>query len=317
MKGRELGLLRHAYALSVGTAAGATVGIVGWGGAQVVIPSLTLRIPVASYSQLSATGISLSSLSVSSVSSGCEFWRDGRVDVMTAAAIGLPAVFSARVGTRLAKRMSGDALELFFNGCSLVLMPMHFWIQQRRGGGGGVDCDPSSSAAGGGNGSEINAASGGAAPMPTGPTSEDAAADARAASGVPALMKHASFGLLSGMLSSLRVGGLPLTMSYLTLSTDLPHHEVQGTAVVALVPAIVTSAASRAGAIPPLAAACVAFGAAGGGVLGAHVALGVSEENLRRLFMGSLCVFWGASVFRAGRNIRAIYARSGKGGDSR
>ena len=46
--------------------------------------------------------------------------------------IELPAVFSARVGTRLAKRLSGDTLRLFFNGFSLLVIPIHFWIQWRR-----------------------------------------------------------------------------------------------------------------------------------------------------------------------------------------
>ena len=125
----KLRFMRHAYATAVGTAAGAAVGIVGWGGAQVIVPSMTYPGPLASYSQLSATGISLSSLSVSAVSSGYKFWKDELVDIPLAMVIGVPAVVSARIGSRFAKKMSGDALALFFNGL------VHFWIQQRASSG--------------------------------------------------------------------------------------------------------------------------------------------------------------------------------------
>ena len=69
----------------------------------------------------------------------------------------------------------------------------------------------------------------------------------------PLLMQHASF------------RGLPLMMSYLTVYTDLPYHEIQGTAMVALIPSILVSAvASRMSAIPPSITACVAVGVFGG-----------------------------------------------------
>lgn len=60
---------RHLYAICVGGVAGATVGVVGWGGGQVIIPAMTLSASVG-LSQLSATGVSLTSLSISAVSSG-------------------------------------------------------------------------------------------------------------------------------------------------------------------------------------------------------------------------------------------------------
>ena len=57
---------------------------------------------------------------------------------------------------------------------------------------------------------------------------------------------HAAFGLVSGALSALMgVGGLPLTISYLTLATPLHHHVVQGTAMCSVLPAVLASAASH------------------------------------------------------------------------
>mmetsp|Transcript_29600 Transcript_29600/g.71240 ORF Transcript_29600/g.71240 Transcript_29600/m.71240 type:complete len:112 (+) Transcript_29600:3-338(+) len=102
------------------------------------------------------------------------------------------------------------------------------------------------------------------------------------------------------------VGGLPLTMSYITEATHLPHHYVQGTAVCALIPSILVSAASRIHAIPMQAAVSVALGAMVGGYGGAQMALGLTEEQLRTVYMTSLVVFGGRSTFGAARNIRNI-----------
>lgn len=306
----RLTILRHGYALVVGGAAGLTAGLVGWGGAQVLIPSMTLPIPLASHSQLAATGISLTSLSLSSVSSGYRFWTDGRVDVPTALGIGVPALLSARAGTRLAQRMSGDALQLFFNGCSLLLIPCHFWIQQRRWSAdkSAEDREPMPMESG-----ERDPVS---SEITYGDTEMDSCSDesngnvASAMLNNPLTLRHASFGAFSGVLSALMgVGGLPLTMSYLTLSTDLPHHDVQGTAVVSLIPSIAMSAASRMAAVPAPAAACAAVGAFGGGLAGARIALHLPEERLRQLFMGSLCLFGGISMMGAARNMRRIFGR--------
>ena len=54
------------------------------------------------------------------------------MNIPLALSIGLPAVLSARVGTHLAKKLSGDALELFFYGFSLLLIPTHLWVQKIR-----------------------------------------------------------------------------------------------------------------------------------------------------------------------------------------
>ena len=124
---------RNLYASSVGIVAGTVVGTVGFGGAQIVIPSMTLPwAHVANYTQLSATGMSLTSLSISTVSSGYQFWKEQKVHLTMALAIGFPAMLSARIGTYIAKRISGDALALFFNGFSIILMPTHYYIQYRR-----------------------------------------------------------------------------------------------------------------------------------------------------------------------------------------
>lgn len=253
--------------------AGAAVGTVGWGGAQVILPSLTASHPLASLSQLSASGISLSSLSLSTLTSGYRFWQADKVDWVSALAMAVPSVVSARLGSRLAARLSSDALALFFNGFSIILIPTHYWIQQRAQ----------------------------QRPPAVDETNKLHVPDNRL------LVQHACFGLVSGVISSLMgVGGLPLAMSYLTESTHLPHHVVQGTAVCALIPSILTSAVSRVASIPLLTAASVAGGAVVGGALGAQLALQLEQEQLRHLYMASLVVFGSRSIMGASRNIQRL-----------
>ena len=54
------------------------------------------------------------------------------------------------------------------------------------------------------------------------------------------MAQNAIFGSVCGRISALMgVSGLPLTMSYLTMfAPNLPHHVVQGMAMVSVVPSV-------------------------------------------------------------------------------
>lgn len=119
----------------------------------------------------------------------------------------------------------------------------------------------------------------------------------------PQVAQHPSFGICSAIVSALMgVGGLPLTMSYITEATHLPHHCVQGKAICALTPSILVSVVLVF--IPSLCRQLRRW--PWGPWWGAQVALGLTEEQLRAIYLTSLVAFGGRSTFGAARNIRNI-----------
>lgn len=263
--------------------AGASIGLVGFGGAQFIIPGMTH--PLLGLSQLSASGVSLASLSVSTVTSGISFLAAGCAALPIAAAIAVPSMVSARIFTQVAARLSGDALALFFNGFSVFLMLCNFIVISTA------------------SNKEEEMHDQEAVVLKRRETAAEESSDMSKA------LMHAAFGAASGAVSALMgVGGLPLTISYLTLNTDLPHHLVQGTAVCSAAPAVLVSAFSRLGAIPIGTAVAVAIGASIGSSLGAQAALMLPESQLRVLYMVALAAFGGSSSIRAVANMRALLA---------
>ena len=108
---------------AAGFGGGACIGLVGWGGTQFIVPSLTH--PAIALSQVAAAGTSLCSMSTSAVMSGSTMLMNGAADLPTTAAIALPAIASARYGVRVAKRLPNDVHALIFNGFNAVMLPTH------------------------------------------------------------------------------------------------------------------------------------------------------------------------------------------------
>jgi uncharacterized membrane protein YfcA len=183
----------------------------------------------------------------------------------------------------LAGKLNGEVHALIFNGLSLLLLPTHFYVQQRRQQQKDLQ-------------------------QHTQMIDLDTHVPSQAWK--LQIAQHACFGSVCGLISALMgVGGLPLTMSYLTIFVpELPHHIVQGTAMVSVVPSVLTSAyvQAKAGHTPISLAAAVCFGSILGSAAGAHIALSLSEEQLRYAFMASLVVLGGRSAVGAALNIRRI-----------
>ena len=312
---RRQDLPRHLWAFGSGVVAGGTIGAVGWGGAQVLIPSLTWSPHplVPGLPQLAATGVSLVSLSFSTLTTGFQFWKDDHVHVPVALMIGIPAVVSARVGTLWAKKLSGPTLTLIFNIGSIILIPTHFWIQERakerRHHQEVISWEEKQDS--------IVPQLDQERPFPTRYDFRDP----------NVLVPFVSFGFMAGMSSALMgVGGLPLCMSFLTEMTSrieanentgnniinnpqnhFDHHMVQGTAICSVIPSIMTSASSRIHAIPLVTSGVVCVGAAVGGSLGAKLALALDDEDLRTLYMVSLVLFGGRSFYGAAKHLRQLW----------
>ena len=259
-----------------GFAGGSLIGLVGWGGAQVVIPAL--HHPVIGATGAQAAAVSLCALSTSAVTGGVAYAWNGQADLFLACAIGAPAMVGARQGVKIASRLSTAASAAIFNGLSCVLIPTHFYVQHTRRTHAG------------------DAGGGAAAASP--------ADDASAVAG------HVVFGFFQGVASAVMgIGGLPMAMTYLTLACPaLPHHLVQGTAMAAVVPGILASGAAHAAAgnVPVRLAAAVAVGSGAGAAAGASAALGLDEATLRDCYMGSLVLLGGRSVYGAARNVQAM-----------
>lgn len=206
----------------------------------------------------------------------------------------------ARFGVSLAKKMSSELHSLIFNGMSVILIPTHFMIQrwkekntqlalqiQRETGHGEPETDSGE---------------------PVGGNKPVSILDSR-------IILHGFYGIFTGILSAIMgVGGLPLTMSYLTVATDLPHHFVQGTALASTLPSIFTSATSYMmnGHTPLGLAAAVACGSMTGSALGAQLALSMTESQLRQLYMASLVIFGGRSFLSAVGNATRLLAKKSK-----
>jgi len=294
-------LRRQAYTALIGTLGGGCIGLVGWGGAQIIIPGMTHPY-AGNLSQLSASGISLVSLSTSMLSSGYQFVKEESVCVTTAAAIALPSMISARIGTKLAAKLSSDALSLVFHSLSAILIPTHCAVQHY------ASTKHSTTT----NEDNINIDS----TITNNDTKPQPKNAPTASPTIPILLQHGTFGLFSGALSALMgVGGLPLTISYLTLFSisspqqHLPHHIIQGTTICAVAPGTITSALSRLNAIPMQSAAIVTLSAMVGGSGGAKLALWLDDEALRYLYMCSLVVLGGQSVVRSVGVMRRLWRK--------
>jgi len=255
----------------IGVTAGVVHGCCGWGGAQIIKPALISGLGL---NTLAANGASLTALAFGSTTGASKFFASDSANIKISLAIALPSVIGARLGVRLAQKLSNDALSLIFNGMSVLFIPMHFFVQKYK---------------------ETRISTG------QSQSSED--------DGPEALMKHIIYGGFMGTISSLMgVGGAPLTMSYLTLATDLPHHKIQGTMMIAIVPAVVTSATTLiySGHVPIAVAAAVCAGSITGSYFGAELALRLSEKQLRDCYMASLVVLGGRSIFGAAGNLSKL-----------
>jgi hypothetical protein len=148
-------------------------------------------------SQLSANGTSLASMSVAGTVSAGKFLFENQADLLIAASIVMPSVLGARIGVKIAQRLSSEVLALIYNGMSVVLIPTHFMVQKYR---------------------EQNPPSVKTISTVANRSFSSLTRDSIGQLLTPPYLQHAAFGVCAGILSALMgVGGAPLTMSYVSI----------------------------------------------------------------------------------------------------
>jgi hypothetical protein len=93
-------------------------GLLGIGGGSVVVPLLVLWL---CWNEHRATATSLAALTFAAVAGSIAHGVNGNLDVPKAALIGIPAVVGVLAGTRIADRMHGDVLLMFFAAIQVIV----------------------------------------------------------------------------------------------------------------------------------------------------------------------------------------------------
>jgi uncharacterized membrane protein YfcA len=107
---------------AIGVFAGILSGLFGIGGGVVIVPAL---IYIAGFRQHMATGTSLAVLLPPiGIAAAYEYYRNGNVDVRSAAIIALAVLVGGWLGAVIANRMAGPQLRLAF-GIFVVLLGVY------------------------------------------------------------------------------------------------------------------------------------------------------------------------------------------------
>jgi uncharacterized membrane protein YfcA len=108
---------------TIGLAAGVLGGLIGLGGGIIMVPLLVEWMKV---DQCRAHGTSLAVLVFTGISGSATYGFHGQIDWTAAAALALPALFTAAAGARLADRLPGWKLKKIFGAflifCSALLL---------------------------------------------------------------------------------------------------------------------------------------------------------------------------------------------------
>ena len=99
------------------------------------------------------------------------------------------------------------------------------------------------------------------------------------------------------------------SQSYITEVTHLPHQYIQGTAICAVIPSILTSTISRMDLIPLKISSWFGLGALLGDYVDVEIALNLSMEHFRKLYMSCLDLFRARSHNGAFCNIQNIFKK--------
>lgn len=114
---------KHFITFAIGLAAGILGGLIGLGGGIIMIP---LLVGLLKLDQCRAHGTSLAVLIFTGISGAVTYGFHGQINWTAAAALAVPALFTAAAGARLADRLPGWKLKKAFGAflifCSVLLL---------------------------------------------------------------------------------------------------------------------------------------------------------------------------------------------------
>ena len=118
----------HLLHFAIGLAAGLFGGLIGLGGGLIMIP---LLVGLLKLDQCRAHGTSLAVLIFTGISGTITYGYHDQIDWTAAAALAVPAVFTAAAGARFADRLPDWKLKKIFGAflifCSALLLLKPFW----------------------------------------------------------------------------------------------------------------------------------------------------------------------------------------------
>ena len=105
-------------AVVIGTIVGLLLGLIGGGGAVLIVPSMVYILHIDAHVAL-ATALVI--VGVNALIGGIFAWRAGRTHIRTALPFGLAGVMTAYLGARISRLIPGDILLIAFS-CMLLII---------------------------------------------------------------------------------------------------------------------------------------------------------------------------------------------------
>lgn len=115
--------MEHLLAAVIGAVVGLLLGILGGGGAVLIVPSMVYLLHVDEHVAL-ATALII--VGTNALFGGFIAWREGRTQITTALVFGASGMATAYIGARISRLIPGDILLIAFSMLLLIIAALMF-----------------------------------------------------------------------------------------------------------------------------------------------------------------------------------------------